>query len=67
MKTGNRRSTARVRLHRKLFRQAGITRLEVAIGADVVSEAKALALKQACPVWQIVEAALIAYVAGNSS
>jgi hypothetical protein len=59
-------STGRVRQHRQRSRVSGNTRLEVVIGADVADDVKKLARQRGCPIWQIVEAALIAHVAGNA-
>ncbi len=58
-------STSRVRKHRQRSRVSGNARLEVSVGADVVASVKKMARQRNCPVWKVVQSALVAYVAGN--
>ena len=59
-------SASRVRQFRQRLRASGSARLEVSVGADVVADVKEMARQRGCPVWQVVEAALIDFVAGNA-
>ena len=65
--TTTKTSAPRVRQHRQSLRDTGSVRFEVSLGADVVADIKALAVRHGVPVWKAVEDALIAHVSGNKS
>ena len=60
-------NTASVRKCRAKNAEEGLGRMEVTLGRGLIAQARHLARRQRCPLWQVVQDALIAYVAtGNT-
>lgn len=59
-------NTANVQKHRARMKASGCNRIEVTIGGAPIDQARNLAKRKRCPLWQVVQDALIAYLAtGN--
>jgi hypothetical protein len=55
-----------VQKHRANMAEEGNARMEVTLGRGLISQARDLAKQKRCPLWEVVEQALLAYVAtGN--
>jgi hypothetical protein len=55
-----------VQKHREKLTTEGCARLEITISRGVIDRARDLAQQKRCPIWQVVQDALIAYFAtGN--
>jgi hypothetical protein len=64
----NRQNNANVKKHRDQMVQEGCARMEVTIGGVVIEQARELAKRKQCPLWLVVQEALMAYVAtGNAA
>ena len=53
-------NTARVQKHRAKNAEEGLGRMEVTLGRGLIAQARDLARQRRCPLWQVVEDALIA-------
>ncbi len=56
-------NTASVQKSRAKMAKAGYARMEVTLGLGLIKLARDLAKQRRCPLWEIVEQALLAYVA----
>ena len=52
-----------VRKHRAKNAEEGLGRMEVTLGRGLIAQARDLARHRRCPLWQVVEDALISYIA----
>lgn len=55
-------NNASVKKHRAKNSAEGLARMEVTLGRGLIKQARDLALQKRCPLWEVVEEALIAYV-----
>lgn len=53
---------ASVKKHRAKMDAEGCARLEITIGRIAIDQARELAKRKQCPLWQVVQEALMAYV-----
>ena len=56
-------NTASVQKSRAKMAKAGYARMEVTLARGLISQARDLAKRKRCALWEIVEQALLAYVA----